>query len=466
MWVRADFVLSMLLILVCAACSDAPSGIATDAELAAALDVAVPGDEIHLAAGTFAGGLTIPAGVALLGAGASETTIASTSGVALDLARGSGVTRVAALTIESSGEAGIIARPDLEVVIEDVVVTATLGIGIGAEGVRSLTLSRTEVVGRVRDEADASGEPLDGQPSDTSSHGIVIVNGIATLTDVTVRGWSNFGALFLTSTVSWTGGGVVGCLGNGLLAAGGTSTLAGVAIEDIWQGLRLVPAYGIVTAYDAELDATDLMIVGSRGYGMLQSEATVDLERAIISENRNAGLWVQNSLATYIGNSTFDANTFASFVGVTSSGITIEGSRMSDTQLATRLVGETRSVEVGDGLQLVGSVEDLTVTGTELLDNARAGLVWHLDALPPSAVRFEGVAVDGTGEMIGAIAQAGTPPAGWDVGVERRGATLMNDASLSRELDTVTTLAVGDIPAVDALMSSGLEAVGIIMPMD
>ncbi len=72
--------------------------------------------------------------------------------------------------------------------------------------------------------------------------------------------------------------------------------------------------------------------------------------------------------------------------------------------------------------------------------------------------------MEGTGTMLGAIAQDGSPPPDWDGAIDRLGATAMNDADHTGTL-AVEASSVG-VPSASGLISDGLAAVGIIMPMD
>ncbi len=72
--------------------------------------------------------------------------------------------------------------------------------------------------------------------------------------------------------------------------------------------------------------------------------------------------------------------------------------------------------------------------------------------------------MSGSGAEYGAIAQHGTVPAMWDASVTRSATLAVNDAAFSGVLDTVGIVGPSDLPAVTAVLTSGL--VGIVGPSD
>ena len=123
----------------------------------------------------------------------------------------------------------------------------------------------------------------------------------------------------------------------------------------------------------------------------------------------------------------------------------------------TTIVQETRSVEVGDGIQLVGTTQAVTLEDITLSGNARVGVLVDLDGGTMDSFSMAGVSVDGVDDALGAIAQGGTLSAGWDDGVTRQGATAANDAAFSDVLDVVSIVDPSDLPPAADLAAQGLH---------
>src|SRR5262252_9080072 len=107
--------------------------------LTSALAQAESGDVVRIGACRIAGQFTLPAGAALEGEDGSTIE----GKVSL-----SGGGRVESVAIESNAQA-IVAKEGGDVVIRDVRVTASKGIGIAVDGVASLVMERVEIRGPV-----------------------------------------------------------------------------------------------------------------------------------------------------------------------------------------------------------------------------------------------------------------------------------------------------------------------------
>ncbi|WP_242344388.1 hypothetical protein [Anaeromyxobacter terrae] len=221
--------LAATLPLLLAATIDVPAG----TDLAAALARARPGDVVRLAEGEYRGGIELPAGVRLEGAGAGRTRVVAPEGQdALTASRTSGAAEVAALSLEAAAprcavriSAGTLRARDLR----------AAGGGCGAR-VSGGALEGTDLaldgdVGLLVDggEAELRGGHLHGTLAGVTVHG-----GTATLRHLAINGPSREA---------------------GLTVAGGAARLEGVVIR--WPG----PA-GIAVARGGRVEGTAVVVAG------------------------------------------------------------------------------------------------------------------------------------------------------------------------------------------------------------
>jgi hypothetical protein len=251
-------------------------------------------------------------------------------------------------------------------------------------------------------------------------------------------------------------------LGTGLLIHGGSAQINNSQIDSALQGTRLIPAYNAVFAGNADVTTNGVEVSGGGGYGILQSEATATHTDLMALDNDNAALWVQNSGGFSLTNGMLSGNGMAGIVGLESSGMTVAEADIQSTQLMTRIVG-TMPVMVGDGVHLLGSTTDITLDRLSLTDNMRVGILVDLEGADFSGIDVVSVDVTGTGDY-GAIAQDGTIPADWDANVTRDAVLEASDSAFAGTLQTVGIVGPSDLPAVNAVLASGIA--GIVGPSD
>lgn len=456
--------LLLVAVLGATACSEERGELAASCdpgEIASALSAAEPGDTVRVGACRVTGSFTVPAGVTFEGVSTGDSVIVGSPGdVALTLVPAADGTRLRNLTVESAGAAGILVEGGGSAAIEHVDVSATLGLAIGVEGVDDLALTNVSVDGPV-DAARATELVPPVAATDAATHGLVLVNvGAARLSDVVTSGFAQFGALFAGSDVTWSGGGAPANLGTGLMAAGGRLTLSSLDLSGTFEGLQLVPAYGAVFAAGADVDTTSLRVSDGEGYGLLHSEATARHIDLTARNNDMAAVWLQDCDHFELSGAGTGlvGNGLAGVVVVDSSDVTIRHAHIDATTTRTKLVEETGSVQVGDGIQLVGTTDAVTLEDLTLSSNARVGILVDLGGGTLDDFAIAQVSVDGTGEQLGAVVQGGTAPAGWDDGVTRQGATSANDAALADELGVVGIVGPSDLPPSSDVADQGLAA--------
>lgn len=501
-------------------CGEEPSrGPLCDAsEVAAALLDARSGDTVRLGACTIAGAFVVPGGVTVVGAGVGETRLVGPGGgVAVDLLpRADAVTKLSDLTVESPGLVGVRADGAGRLLVERVTVEASAGVALGIVSATEAVLRDVELVGPVT--ADNASDPVfllvaptadvpvpescSGEPeceadarqsvdcpscgqveqvcnacghwvTVTAAYGLALeATEAATLERVNVSGFASFGVVLRERTpegasaagvLSWTGGTIATNLGVGLYADGAVSLdLHGVTIDDTLSGQRGLPSYGAVVVDGVALTTTDLTLRDNDRYGLVQSAATAHHTALEATGNGDAALWVGDSDGFTIAGGSIRGNTFAGIVVNGSSGVTLEDLEVSGTAEALHMLGPWGAVRVGDGIQLVDTTEDVSLTRVLLADNTRVGLLVDLGDAEVSPLVLQDVTVRAEGTSLGAIAGTAdqdthdlTPggPAGWDDGVTREGATAANDLAAASALDFA--------PAPDQL-----PIPGIVTPCD
>ncbi len=419
------------------------------AVLAASLSRAEPGGLVLVDRCAVEGSFVVPAGVTLRGEGPglSRLLSAGTEPV-LTLETGSETTGAVGLTVESGACAAVLVDGTGGASLEDVEVVSSRGVGLLAEGLESLELSRVRLVGPVT--AETAGElSFDPTPSETATHGLALLRvASATLGSVEVAGFARTGALLAGSDVAVRQGSFSDNLRLGLFAVGGRLRLEEVEVSRTLDSTDLVPAMAGLFVGEAEVTTEAVTVEGGAGLGFYHATGRahhVDLvargnEDIALSAHGCAEVVVEGARSEIAGNGT--AGLF-----VTGSGRTaLRGLRVRGTLLSPAVFGETGLIEVGDGVQLLEPAGPVELVDLELGGNGRVQALLDLGDREDVDLRIEGVVVDGEGDQLGAILQAAPGQDGWDDRVSRRGATAANDSDFAGELPT---LAVPTVETVD-----------------
>ncbi len=441
--------------------SDEP--LCDSATVEAALESADEGDTVTIGACRVQGPFTVPSGVALRGRDRDSSIIevpAATVGLTL-----AGDAQVSDLRIESSGYAAVIARTSSSVTIERVDLDVDLGLGIGAQALSELVLTDVDLRGPVtRDNANEISLLDEATSRDqTGTYGLITLHvGDAQLTDVTSSGFAFFGAALIDTGTTWTGGGTPANLRNGLMVYEGTTTLTTLDLCDTMKGLEPLANAGVFAA-GAVVDSTGLSVCASERLGLLHDDATAHHVDLVASDNLDAAVWVQNCPSFEISGSgsALTNNRFAGIAVLDSTNVVVSDATISGTELSPRFIDVTGRIDVGDGLQLVGSTEGIQLSDLTLSGNQRVGMLIDLDGATIDDSWLAGITVDGTGTELGVIAQNGTLGTGWDGGVDRQGDTLSNDADFfvtGTPIDTIEAIGPNTLPVPDLLLSQGLAA--------
>lgn len=468
---------SLALLVGCG--SDEPPVHRDAAALSAALSTARPGDTVRVGAARIAGSFTVPPGVTLVGEGPSRTILESgPDGRAVLIIEGEAgfTSTVQQVGVVSTGTAGVIARGTGEVRVEATTIETSRGIAFGAQDLRTLRLGNVQVSGPVTDLN--AGMILDPAPDTHATHGIVLVRVTdAQITDTTASGFASFGALLIDSTTIWTGGAASGNRAVGIMAYRGRAEMRNLEVCQTFETSGLIPPYGTVFAEGVEVVTDGLVVCEVAGFGVFHSNAGGTHSNIEIADNNSAGLWVQyatglniNGAGTSIRN-----NSLGGIVAVRTSNMTVDGGEITTTNLMTRVVGETGTARVGDGVHLVESTDGINIANVRLDLNMRAGVLADLNGGSTAGITLSNVTANSDDSLsegdptYGVVAQNGTVDPAWDATVMRMGSAATNDPlflSGSLRLNILGVVAPTDIPAAEIVSMGGLGALGVVAPTD
>jgi hypothetical protein len=445
------------LVLALVGCAD-PAADCSSATLTSALAAAAPGSVVSVGACRMVGRFTVGAGVTLRGTGPGS--VIASAGTAVELA-GDGAA-VEDLTIEHGSGHGIVAISTGSVAIRRVEVDGTLGrAGIGIDGPSSVVMEDVTVTGPVT-RANATSVPALPTATDTVLFGIIL-DGVtdAQFTRVSASGFGKAGVVSRDTTLHWTGGDVGNNLGIGVWVDAGSATVTDVTIHDSLRGFRGGPTWGFIARGGANIDTNGLTVAGSQaGFGVAQEGGTAT-HSGLISEQHQYGAVLAQRTTSFslTGASDIRDNEFAGVIAVEADGLIVEDTVVTTTTSAPVMLADWGSINVGDGIQVVRPTAGTTLRRITVDANARAGILFDLGGGDTTSLALTDVASTSTGTAYGCLAQNGTLLAGWDSGLVRSGAALVNDPAFSGLLDAVGIVGPSDMPAP-------ADIAGIVGPSD
>ncbi len=224
------------------------------------------------------------------------------------------------------------------------------------------------------------------------------------------------------------------------------------------EGTFAIESFNGLFAAGADVQSRGLVVCDGESFGLFHDAASavhVDLDAR---GNAFAAVWAQRatSLAVMGSATSITGNGFAGVAAFDAPELVVEDATIRDTLERSYVLEGGGTVRAGDGLHVVGAASS-TIGPATLSGNARVGLLIDY-AGRAAGLELSGVVVDGEGDELGAIAQNGAVPAGWDDGVERRGATPMNDASFTGALDIAGAVGPSCLPDPSALAAGGLDS--------
>ncbi len=428
--------------------------------LAAALAAAGPGDTVQMGSCTITGTFTVPPGVTL--AGSEGSVIAADGDVAVRLEPSPDTpTTLRDLSVQSALRVGVLARGAGGVAVQRVAVVAERGYALGAESLTSIALESVDLAGPVTADNADSETFVTPDPDVAATFGLVLLGvARADLSDVDVSGFAEFGVTVLDrdstgatvppTTLTWTQGTVVDTLGTATYFSGGSIELTDVTVMRTHRGLRGLPTYGAVFTGEAAVTSTRLSVCDGSDFGILHEGGTGDHTDLEVTHNGSGGLMAGATQMLRISGpgSSLYANGAVNVLVLDARDVMmrdaqIGGALLKASNLRAGTLGDT--IDLGDGIQLLGTYENVILEDVTLTDNERAGLVVDVGMDGGAGITFTNVSVNGSGSMLGAIGGTVDAPSGqlvpaavgggWDTGISRLGATAANDGAWAGNLD-------------------------------
>lgn len=442
------------------------------ADLGARLAAARPGDVVSIAGcEEITGHFVVPAGVTLAGPGvvrgdgASVITLETSTGATTSLRD----VRIVSALAGTGVIAGVEALGEGTASLDGVTVEAGVGVA-AALGAAHQELHACHFLGAVTAQNADDVRWLSPRASVEATHGVLVSRGsfamsaseIAGFPEVALALGTGQGTMALGPVDATLSDDAIGHgLGVAIASSAATLTLTDVHVDALETGVRGWPSYALLLV-DGSATTERLSITGADGFGIVQVAGESHHDALTLEGTGEAGVWVGTGVTLEIGGGSRLAGTsFAALMAVDAATISVSDTTIEDVRTVRRTVGVRGAIDVGDGIDLVGSVATLqrvTVTGA-----GRAGLVIDRgSAFDPS--RFTGVSVSADGSALGAIlgdvdrtSELFTPVsvAGWDAGITRLGAATTNDLAFT-----------GTLPVSVVAMPPSLgSAMGVIAPM-
>lgn len=142
----------------------------------------------------------------------------------------------------------------------------------------------------------------------------------------------------------------------------------------------LAAAAGLVVVDGARVEGSKLVVEDNLGVGVLVDGAAtrVALEDAKVNGNGERGVWAQgvegtaDAPAVSLLRTEVVSNRLVGVGAFQARGIIIQGGRVADTRVAPVVTDLARTEDVGDGLGVFASSQDVSLVDVELVGNARA----------------------------------------------------------------------------------------------
>jgi hypothetical protein len=413
-------------------------GICDAGELTDALDGAASGDVVQIAGGcVIAGAFTIPAGVTLEG-GTIDGDDGSVA-ITMETADGRTTTLRGVHVIGASRAAiGIYGEGCAE--IADVRIDVTHGLGIGGANIGCLRASGVVVRGDVTEESAAAFAMGPIQSSAGPTYGLAIVSaGEVDVRESSFTGFANGGiALREVSTAVLAGVDVSENRRAGVTVADSALEWTDGAARASWHDGFGAAALSIM---GGSARTTGLTIEDGDGIGVLAFDADHEHDGLRITSLGAEGVWTEGGRAIFT-RANIDHTTRAGIYAVDSDRVEVSGA-IGAVELGSTPVG-AGVVDVGDGLLLArrglsAPPLDALLSGLELAENARVGVLIEGASGALDGVALVDVSVDAEGAQLGVVAQnvEEPRPEDWDREVTRTGAALANDVSFAGALEIV-----------------------------
>lgn len=401
-----------------------------------------PGDVVRIGACTLPGDILVPAGVTLEGVDSSTSSIDALPGnlVAITLdTQPDLVTVVRNLSVLGRGVA-IDVQGSGGVLIEGVDIDVEAGHGVAADGVASAEFRGVTIRGPISPENAGDERWIE----ETESIGISLADvASVSMRDVVVDGMAWAGFVANDSNVNVEALSVRHTLGYGVLLFGGQSDFVDLEINDTYQGLRGEPSIALV-ARETAWTADGLQMHRSERYGVVAQAGSASIDSLDAQGGGDAAVWVGDASAFRLAESSITDTRFAAIVVVDSNDVTVQDITISNIATSVRNIGAAglfATLELGDGLHLIGDLAGATFGNVNIQGSERAGIVLDLGVGAPPT--FTDVSVEAPEGALGAVAGRTSdmpfelnvaPEDGWDEGIGRDASAATNDAMFNGAL--------------------------------
>lgn len=452
--------------LALSACEEA-APVCDAVEVQRELDAAEAGDTVMLPACRIEASLRVPADVTLRGS-ADSVVVGPSDGPAVTVASGGMSGQLWNVNVEGH-HTGVRVTGDAHAVLRGMVIETVTGVGVEIASSGTTRVEGTTIRGGVTEATRDDSRWLSATASNAATHGVVVTEGELHVFDSTITGFASIALvlgrgtgtepspLYVTLRDTTIGHG----LGVGFASRADRLELHGVTIEDVWTGVRGWPSYcGFVET--GEIDTSGLTLARCDGFGLVQIAGVAEHDALAIEGTGDVGLWFGTDVIAAVRgpNAHVRDTAFAAITAVDAANVTLDGVDIEGVRAVRRTVLVRGSIEIGDGLELIGSpfsLRNVSISGAE-----RLGLL--LDASTTRDSYLEDVRVTSTGAGLGAIlgtidrsaeeASLASMP-GWDADITRSGAALSNDTAFA-----------GTLPAIVASEPpSASDVLGVIAPM-
>jgi hypothetical protein len=475
MWVGV-----VLLSIAATGCKDDDAAGSCDASaLMAELATASAGDTVQVGECTLTGSFTVPSGVTL--AGGAGSVLRADEGVVVKLEPSpdpAAPTTLSSLAIEADGRVGVLSRGAGNVVVRGVTMTASRGYGIAIESATSAVLEDVTLAGPVTADNAADDAFLTADPETMATFGLILLAAeMVEMARVEVNGFAEFGVAVLDQTadgmpagarpsVVWSGGGAKETLGTGLYVAGSDAAIENVDIMSTFRGLRGTPAYGAVFTDESAVTSVRLVVCDNDGFGLLHEGGTAHHTDLSLTDNGEGGLAAGSAMSLELdgGDSVMSGNAGFNVLIRDSSNVALRDLLVERAVRSPTSLG--RDLELGDGIQLLGSY-DAVLENLVIRDNERVALTVDIGPDMGAGITFTNVMVHSYMAELGAVGgtvDAATmelvpvePDGVWDAGIMR------DSSALSADMSFLSRLAIAGI-VTPSMIARPAGLTGIVTP--
>ena len=423
--------------------------------LMAELAAASSGDTVQVGQCALTGSFTVPPGVTL--SGAAGSVLRADDGVVVKLEPSpdpATPTTLSSVTIEADGRVGVLSRGAGAVSVRGVTMMASRGYGIAIESATTATLEDVTLTGPVTADNSADDVFLTADPATMATFGVILLAaGTVEMTRVEVIGFAEFGVAALDQTadgmppavrpsLAWSVGGARETLGTGLYVAGSDVALLDVELMSTFRGLRGTAAYGAVFAGESAVTSMRLVVCDNDGFGLLHEGGTAHHTDLSLTNNGEGGLAAGSAMSLELdgGDSILSENGGFNVLIRDSSNVALRDLLVERAIRSPTALGP----ELGDGIQLIGTYDNVVLENLVIRDNERVALTVDIGPAMGEGITFTNVMVHSYMAELGAI--GGTvdtatwelvpvaPDGAWDAGITRDSSSLMADAAFATRL--------------------------------